>query len=181
MDKHFSHENKDRLRQPERLEALGRDNVVDRALAGIKARSVLDIGVGSGVFAELFHDAGLSVTGLDDSMSMLFEARRYVPAAAYCQAKAESPPFRSDAFDLAFMALLLHEVDDPAAVLAATKTICRKRIVVLEWPYETSAFGPPIEHRLDRGAIERAARQAGLRITGVHRVARMELFLFERE
>jgi methylase of polypeptide subunit release factors len=41
-----------RLRSPERLEQLEVERVVELSLEGITAGSVLDVGTGTGVFAE---------------------------------------------------------------------------------------------------------------------------------
>ncbi len=65
MQQHHGHRFNqiERLRSPERLERLEVERVVSLALEGPLLRSVIDIGTGTGVFAEAFARHGLAVTG----------------------------------------------------------------------------------------------------------------------
>ena len=90
----------DRLRNPERLARLEIGRVVDTCLAGPPVRSVLDVGTGTGVFAEAFAGRGLDVTGIDIQESMLEAARAAVPGVRFLRASSESLPFEDGAFDL---------------------------------------------------------------------------------
>lgn len=152
----------ERLRDPERIARLELGRVVDLALEGLPgAKSALDVGTGSGVFAEQFAARGLRITGLDVNPEMLLVAQKYVPAGIFKEGIAEELPFPDGSFDLVFMGLLLHETDDIQAALSEARRVAVQRLVILEWPDEEQPFGPPLEHRLSYEKIEAPARQAG--------------------
>src|SRR5512139_2313250 len=100
------------LRSPERLALLEIEHVIDLCLTAFPAKSVLDVGTGTGLFAEGFVARGLRVAGIDVSPAMIEAARHLVPQARFRHASAEAVPFGDEAFDLAFMGLVLHEADD---------------------------------------------------------------------
>jgi len=101
-----------RLRNPERIDRLEVERVVTLCLEQATIKCVLDIGTGSGLFAEAFARRGLAVTGVDVNPEMLPAARAYVPVGNFRESTAEALPFADAAFDLAFMGLLLHESDE---------------------------------------------------------------------
>ena len=152
----------ERLRDPDRIARLELQRVVDLALEDLKdARSVLDVGTGSGLFAEQFAAKGLQVTGLDANPEMLPAAEQYVPEGSFYEGVAEKLPFPDGSFDLVFMGLLLHETDDVLAAMTEAKRVGVQRLAILEWPDEEQAFGPPRAHRLAGEKIEALAKQAG--------------------
>jgi 2-polyprenyl-3-methyl-5-hydroxy-6-metoxy-1,4-benzoquinol methylase len=55
----------ERLRDPKRIALLETERVVSLCLQGQKMEKVLEIGTGSGIFAEAFARYGLNVTGID--------------------------------------------------------------------------------------------------------------------
>ena len=71
----------DRLRSPERIKRLEVSNVVTLSLQGLPDAGVLDVGTGTGLFAEAFIAAGSAVTGIDTNPDLLALARRHVPTA----------------------------------------------------------------------------------------------------
>jgi ubiquinone/menaquinone biosynthesis C-methylase UbiE len=163
MQEHHGHRFNqiERLRSPERLERLEVERVVDLTLEGELLRSVLDIGTGTGIFAEAFTQHGLSVTGIDVNPEMLDAARTFLPGGDFRQAAAEYLPFPDESFDLSFLGLVLHETDDLLKALQETYRVSKKQAVVLEWPYEQQDFGPGIEERLRPEYMETLSKQAG--------------------
>ncbi len=154
----------ERLRDPERVARLEVQRVVDLSLENLEGvRNVLDVGTGSGLFAENFSAHGLAVTGIDANPEMLPAARQHVPAGTFREGVAEKLPFENGAFDLVFMGLLLHETDDARAALNEARRVVSKRVAILEWPDEEQSFGPPREHRLSYEKIASLARQAGFK------------------
>lgn len=152
----------ERLRDPDRLERLEVRRVVDLALEGLsEPKTALDVGMGSGVFAEEFAARGLRVTGVDVNPEMLAAARSFVPSGDFREAAAESLPFADRSFDLVFMGLLLHETDDTLAALKEARRVGRQRLAVLEWPDEEQEVGPPREHRISEEKVRSLAREAG--------------------
>ena len=174
------HEGIERLRSPERLARLEVKRVVDLALSGIHPDTVLDIGTGSGVFAEAFTAQGLAVTGLDANPGMLDVARRYVPGGDFHQGIAEDIPFPDGSFDLVFMGLLLHETDDRLKALQEAYRIARTRLVVLEWPYLDEDFGPDLEDRLRPSKVIDLAHQAGFQEAETIRLEFLVLYRFDK-
>ena len=68
----------DRLRSPQRIELMEVERVADLAIEGIEITNVLDVGTGSGIFAEAFAKRGCSVTGIDPNPAMLQAAQEFV-------------------------------------------------------------------------------------------------------
>lgn len=164
-----------RLRDPDRIALLEVKRVVDLALEGLKqVQSVLDVGTGSGLFAEQFAAQGVQVTGLDANPQMLPVAQQYVPSGIFRVGEAEELPFPDGSFDLVFMGLLLHETDDTLAALCEAHRVARQRLAILEWLDEEQSFGPPRQHRLSYEKIAAFAKQAGFR--GVKQV-RLEMLV----
>lgn len=159
-DRRFSGEI-ERLRNPERVARLEIDRVITLSTEGLTLASVLDIGTGSGLFAEAFSAKGLQVTGVDLREDMLEAARQFVPQGDFRLAHMEQLPFPDQAFDLVFMGLVLHEADDLQNALKAAYRVAKKRVMVLEWPYEVGEFGPPQDHRLPTEAVMTAAQNVG--------------------
>ncbi|MDZ7294898.1 MAG: class I SAM-dependent methyltransferase [candidate division KSB1 bacterium] len=153
----------ERLRNPERLALLEVEKVVDLTLRGISAQSVLDIGVGTAVFAEAFARHGLRAYGIDVRLEMLQAARALFPLGRYQLAVAEALPHRTGAVDIAFLGLLLHESDEPVLTFAEAWRVAKKRVAILEWPFVEEEHGPPLEHRLRIDQVQQIAQVAGAR------------------
>jgi SAM-dependent methyltransferase len=151
----------ERLRAPERVARLEVERVVTLSLEGTVIKGVLDVGVGSGLFAEEFSKRGLEVAGVDVNPEMIVAAKQFVPKGDFRASTAEALPFPDESFDLVFFGLLLHESDEPLKVLQEARRVALQRICILEWPYQEGEFGPPLAHRLKPIKIAEMARQAG--------------------
>jgi len=151
----------ERLRSPERVARLEVERVVTLCLEAADLRSVLDVGVGSGLFAEAFSQWGLEVSGVDVNPEMIVAARHFVPDGDFRESTAEELPYPDASFDLVFFGLVLHESDEPLRVLQEARRVSRQRVCILEWPYQDGEFGPSIAHRLSPAEIADLARQAG--------------------
>jgi ubiquinone/menaquinone biosynthesis C-methylase UbiE len=168
-----------RLRRPERMAVLEVPRVVDLCLDGIHAATMLDIGCGSGIFFEAFSCRGLFCVGVDFQSEMLRATRGFVPEAPVAVASADKIPIVDKTFDLVFMAHLLHEVNDPAITLKEAYRVCRKRIAILEWPYQQQEMGPPLHHRLSPEAMGEAASKAKFESVRPVVLKNMVLYLIE--
>jgi ubiquinone/menaquinone biosynthesis C-methylase UbiE len=167
----------ERLRDPERVARLEVQRVVDLSLEKMaNVRTVLDVGTGSGLFAEHFSAHGLAVTGIDARPETLPAARQYVPSGMFREGVAETLPFEDGSFDLVFMGLLLHETDDARAALSEARRVASKRVAILEWPDEEQSFGPPREHRLSYDKITSLAQQAGFKEVQCIRLEHLVLY-----
>lgn len=166
----------DRLRSPERLALLETGRVVSLAVEDLEISSVLDVGTGTGIFAEAFSGGSRRVEGIDPDPVLLDVARRLVPAARFQEAAAEKLPFADGSFDLVFFGHVLHETDDPVGALTEARRVARKRVVVLEWPYRTEEMGPPLAHRLQPSRVLEVSRAAGFTHTERIELAHMDLY-----
>lgn len=161
MHEHRFHGEIARLRSPERLAWLEVNRVVELSLQNASLRRVLDIGTGSGIFAEAFAKAGLEVEGLDANPEMLTAARNLVAGVHFQEGIAESLPYPDASFDLVFMGLLFHETDDHLKALQEAARVARRRIAILEWPYKMQEIGPVLDERLSEEAVRELAVQVG--------------------
>lgn len=152
----------EKLRKPERVGRYEMDRMTAICLDGIDAKSMLDIGTGSGLFAEAFYERGCEVAGTDINPEMVAAARQHVPTGRFEAAPAESQPFEDKTFDLVFMGCVFHEVDDPVQTLVEAKRLAKQRVAILEYPHKLQLFGPPLHHRLKIKQVKEFARQAGL-------------------
>jgi ubiquinone/menaquinone biosynthesis C-methylase UbiE len=150
----------ERLRAPTRLALLEIPRVVSLCTEGINTARVLDVGTGTGVFAEAFAQNGCEVTGIDPNADLLAVARRHV-AGAFVAGTAEKLPFEDRSFDLVMMGHVLHETDDRAAALREARRVARHRVAILEWPFVEEEQGPPLAHRLRETEIRSLAHEAG--------------------
>lgn len=151
----------DRLRSPERVEHLEVERVADEVINSVPARSLLDIGTGTGLFAEAFYKRGLTVAGIDVNPRMLEAAHHFLPGAALRQATAEEIPFPDHSFDIVFMGLVLHETDDLLKSLQEARRVASQRVAVLEWPYQVEDFGPGLEERISPEEMASLSKQVG--------------------
>lgn len=152
----------DRLRAPERVEKLEVERVVDSCLNGSNIKSLLDIGTGSGLFAEAFNNRGVEVAGVDIKPEMIEAAKRFVPKGDFRVSPAEKLPFDDKTFDAIFLGVVFHEVDDYKKTLEEVKRVARLQIFILEWVYKTEDYGPPLEHRLSEDFVKSLAESVGL-------------------
>ena len=151
----------DRLRSSQRIELMEMDRVVDLAIEGLQVATVLDVGTGSGIFAEIFAKRGCSITGIDPNPAMLSAAQTFVPKGTFHEGIVEKIPLKDKTFDLVFLGHVLHESDNILIALSECKRCAKKRVAVMEWPYKKEEDGPPLEHRLKTEDILAAATTVG--------------------
>jgi len=151
----------ERLRAPERLKRLEVERVATFCLDSAVLRNVLDVGTGTGVFAEAFSERGLEVSGIDANPKMITVARLFVPKGSFREATAEALPYPNASFDLVFLGLVLHESDDPLTVLQEAWRVTRNRVCILEWPYRDEEVGPPLAHRIEPEELTQMIQKAG--------------------
>lgn len=169
----------ERLRSPERVAHLEVERVTDLVLSKVSARSLLDIGTGTGLFAEAFRKRGLTVSGIDANPKMLEAARPYLPGAVLRQATAEEIPFPDHSFDIVFMGLVLHETDDLPKALQEARRVANQRVAVLEWPYRTEDFGPGLKERIPPEMMADLCKQAGLGELKTFPLEKLVLYLMQ--
>jgi ubiquinone/menaquinone biosynthesis C-methylase UbiE len=105
-------------------------NLLGWLLAGWPgARSVLEIGTGTGHFARWMHAMGWKVIGLDVSEPMLAEAARR-DGLSFVRADASALPFAAGAFDVALLITTLEFLPNPARALREAARVARRGIVL---------------------------------------------------
>jgi ubiquinone/menaquinone biosynthesis C-methylase UbiE len=170
----------ERLRDPRRLALLETERVVSFCLQGPKLEKVLDIGTGSGVFAEVFARVGLNVIGIDLQEPMLESARRFVPKAHFQIADSKALPFGDDSVDLCFLGLVLHEAGRPLRTLQEARRVCAVRTAVLEWSYTEQDFGPPLKDRLESDEVLRLGNSSGFSQIKTIPLEHLVLYILEK-
>ncbi len=153
----------DRLRSPERVELLEVERVVDLCFQTGPIGSVLDVGTGTGLFAEAFSEHGVIIAGTDVNPEMLEVARHFIPEGDFQEGAAEALPYPDGAFDLVFLGLVLHESDETLKSLKEALRVARKQVCILEWQYKDQTFGPPLAHRLNPEDLVVLFQKAGFR------------------
>lgn len=152
----------DELRDSERVNRLGLEKITQLALNSTSPiKSLLDIGTGSGLFAEQFASLGIEVTGLDVNPEMLKAAMQFLPNSHFQVGIAEKLPYPNNTFDMAFMGFLLHETDEYVAAMREAYRVVRHHLTILEWPDVDQPNGPPSDHRLSHEQILNFAKKAG--------------------
>ncbi len=178
-DKRYNRE-VERLRDPERIARVEVDRVVDIVLKSFNgAVSILDVGTGSGLFAEAFAGRNLQITGVDVNPEMVTVSSQLVPSGTFHEGIAEKLPFPNKSFDIVFMGLLLHETDNTSEAVNEAYRVSRMGLAVLEWPYETQPFGPPMEHRVSPQEIISMAQEAGYKEPATIRLTNLSLYLMK--
>lgn len=166
----------DRLRTAERIVLLEVGRVAAISMEDRTIQTMLDVGTGTGVFAEAFAALNVAVTGIDVNAELLAVAQQHVPAAQFKEAAMEQLSFPDRSFDLVFMGLVLHEADDAVAALQEARRVTRQRVAVLEWPYREEPKGPPLAHRLKPETVEGLAAQAGYQTVELTHLQHLELY-----
>jgi ubiquinone/menaquinone biosynthesis C-methylase UbiE len=153
----------ERLRFPERIDRLEVERVARLCLDAGNISTLLDIGTGSGLFAERFFKAGVTVAGVDTNPDMIDAAKGHLPDGEFIVAPAEGLPFADGSFDATFFGVVFHEVSDYAQAMREAYRVSRHLTCILEWRHKREEFGPPLEHRLTEESIRNLARSAGYR------------------
>lgn len=170
----FDPANVSRLESPERLALLPVERVL--ALVEVKAgERVLDVGCGPGVFAvPLARAVGPTghVFAVDLREEMVEACRRRVETwglsnVTVRRSEESSIPLPPWSVDLVFVCHLLHELEDPAALLADVRRVLKPggRLVALEWEKAEMEAGPPVEHRLTPEDSRAILEKGGFAVT----------------
>ncbi len=126
------------------------------------ARSILDVGCGSGHFAAWLERRSLDVVGLDRSPAMLAELRRGHAEIPLVVGDAGCLPVRSGAVDIALLVTTLEFVERPDAALAEAVRVAQRGLILVvlnRWSLGglSRRIGPQA-----RGAILSSARDTSL-------------------
>ena len=118
--------------------------IMEKILAAMRTalkdcRLVLDIGTGTGRFAQYLVENGLSVVGVDVSLQMMAQAREK-GVRDLVRADAQHLPFRDQSFDGAVMIHVLHLVGDWVQTIHELGRVTRK--IMISEAGEGEGFDP---------------------------------------
>jgi len=156
------------------------DKVVELTLEGITPQTALDVGTGSGLFADAFSAHIPFIVAMDVNEHMLKRARELTPAVHYVQGEMEWLPYRWQGFDLIFLGHVLHETHELDHVLNELNRCATQRVAALEWPYRDEPMGPPLHHRLPPDQVIQSATRAGFDRVEAIPLSHMILYRFTR-
>jgi ubiquinone/menaquinone biosynthesis C-methylase UbiE len=96
-----------------------------------QARSVLDVGCGTGHFTAWLAQCGLRTIGLDRAPAMLMVLRRQLPGVPALLADAHALPVRDRGVDLVVLIATLEFLEDPRGALLEAVRVARRGVVVV--------------------------------------------------
>lgn len=172
MSSKFNADNRHKLDNPQRREMLPPGKTL-QTLGLKEGNLVADIGCGIGYFsipaAEIIGETGL-VFGLDLSVEMIEDLDHKIETNNLQNIRTvitseNDLKLGDESIDFAFLANVLHELDEIPPMLREVKRILKDegKIVVLEWKKEESDYGPPVEHRLADEAVVSLLQEFGFK------------------
>lgn len=107
-------------------------NPIREALGDPTGDALLDIGGGTGNFAQPLSEAGFAVTLADFSPEMIKRARAKVPTVSFVVADGQRLPFRDASFDCAISINVLGHMPDWRVALKEARRVLRDGPLVLK-------------------------------------------------
>jgi SAM-dependent methyltransferase len=93
------------------------------------ARSILEVGCGTGHFSRWFAGLGFEVIGLDNSPAMLREARAH-GTGSYVEGNATALPMLPRSIDLVALITALEFIRDPVDALSEAMRVARQGLIL---------------------------------------------------
>jgi len=113
-----------------RADAIERGLLTDRLSEFRGARTLLEVGSGTGHFADLWAEAGLDAVGIDVAIDRLLFSRGGRPAFPVARGNALVLPFGDDSFDIVAMVTALEFIDPPLEALSEAIRVARRGFIV---------------------------------------------------
>lgn len=156
-----------KLESPERRARMN-PALLARAMGLTGGETVVELGVGTGFFAEAVAPLCARFTGVDLSEKML-EVFRSKPAFAALAnielraGKAEAAPVEDGVADVVYHVNLFHEIKDTGAFHREITRILRPggRLYLADWRAQETRGGPPVDHRVPEVKAQALMRGAG--------------------
>ena len=118
-------------------------NILDTEV-GIRGKHVLDIGTGTGAWAEMFRMEGAEkVQGIDFSAKMLEAGRRKHPELSFARGNAENlSEIDDNSYDIVTASYVLHGVkqDKRRKMLEEMKRVSKKHVIIHDFSGRTGLF-----------------------------------------
>lgn len=156
-----------KLESSERRERMNPASLAEAM--GLKGTEVvLDIGVGTGFFAEEIAGHCLRLIGLDHSEDMLNVFRSKKSFGKLENVKLEigeagDLPFDDDSIDVVMHVNLLHEVGDTGRFHGEIRRVLKPggRLFCVDWQARETVGGPPLDHRVSKSTAQKLIRADG--------------------
>lgn len=185
----FDPANRTRLESTERLALLPVAHILD--LAHLRPGEwVLDVGCGTGVFTIPLGVAVGSqghVTAADIEQVMIDVCRARVAERGlrnvdFLTSEESRLALPSGAYDCVFACHLLHELEDPPALLAEMRRVLAPggRLINVEWEKADMPIGPPAVHRYTPDEAAALLSAAGFEVTAREQVTWANFMLVGR-
>ena len=91
-----------------------------------KARSILEVGCGTGHWLGVLQSVAPMVCGMDRSLGMLQKAREQAGNFHLIRGDVTNIPFRGEVFDLVFCVNAIHHFDDPSGFIRGARQLLRR-------------------------------------------------------
>jgi len=179
-----------KLDNPGRRETLPPEKIL--SLTGLKeGDTFLDIGAGTGYFAipaaDITGKTG-KVIAADISPEMLNELKSRHKSCRgnieFLLSREERLDLETGIADMAFMAFILHEINDVKSYLKEVHRILKPggKFALVEWEKKEMPKGPPVQERIDRDDAVRIITEQGFSLIRSEAVNQFNYFLlFDRE
>lgn len=95
------------------------------------ARSILEVGCGTGHFTTWFTSQDLQVVGLDRSPAMIAELHRQAPTLSVIQGDAHQLPFRNHAVDVIAFVTTIEFLDHVGLAVSEAIRVTRQGIILI--------------------------------------------------
>jgi ubiquinone/menaquinone biosynthesis C-methylase UbiE len=116
---------------PGRLALTIEKEAIRRLWQPRSGQCVLDVGCGTGLFAEWFAELGLQVTGLEPSPHMLQLARVRLPNRVSLERGfAEDLPFQDNSFDAVTIITTLEFAENPLQAIQEACRVARDKVIL---------------------------------------------------
>lgn len=163
-----------KLESPERRERMAPEKLA-AALGLDGGETVLDIGVGTGFFAEVIAPLCAKLVGVDRSQDMMDvfrgkDAFGGLSNVELLQGEADGLPVEDASCDVAIHVNLLHEIDDVNRFHNEIKRVLKPggRLFCVDWRAKQTDMGPPLSHRVSAEKAAAMIERGGFKITKQH-------------
>jgi len=168
-ERRFDPKRLDKLEDPDRSQQFPVNAILD-AVGACGMLNVADIGAGSGYFAlPMARRVAPGKVFAVDPQAELREVIRGKLAEGdaptnveLCAGEDSATGLPEASCDLVFLSAVWHEIDDHAAALREFSRIAapNAKLAIVDWrPDATRPPGPPLEHRIARGTVERTLEE----------------------
>lgn len=163
-----------KLESPERRERMAPEKLA-AALGLAGPETVLDIGVGTGFFAEVIAPMCQRLIGVDRSRDMIDvfrgkDAFGNLSNVELLQGEADDLPVEDASCDVTIHVNLLHEIDDVNRFHDEIKRVLKPggRMFCADWHAKQTDMGPPLSHRVPAEKAAAMIERDGFKITKQH-------------